>query len=339
MRQVVVSGYGDQSRLRTGHVPIPTPGRGELRIRVCAAGVNFADILLRKGAYPGGPRPPFVPGHEVSGFVDSVGEDVSPVWVGREVMALTDHGGYADYHVIDAHRALPKPEGLSFEHAAALPLNYITAWVMLVVMGSLRGDQTVLIQNAGGGVGLAAVDIARHIGARIFGTASARKHPFLLGRGADSVFDYRQTGWREQVMQATRGSGVDLVIDPLGPESWKASLDLLGPAGRLGMFGISDIAEQGLRGKARLARAMLWAPRFHPARLVTGNRGVFGCNIHRMYEAKGKLNAWLGQILKGVSEGWVRPHVDRCFDLEGAAGAHEYIEARQNIGKVILTTS
>jgi len=335
---MVVTGHGPPSRLRLEEASIPEPGKGQVRIRVRAAGVNFADILVRLGAYPGGPRPPCVLGHEVAGVIDGVGEQVNPMWIGREVLALTDYGGYADYHVIDAHRTLPKPEGLSFEHAAALPLNYITAWMLLVVMGSLRHDQTVLIQNAGGGVGLASVDVARHIGARILGTASAHKHPFLLDRGVHQVFDYRQAGWRTQVMDGTRGAGVDLVIDPLGPESWKASLGLLAPAGRLGMFGISAVAAEGLRGKLRLATSMLRAPRFHAARLVTGNRGVFGCNVHRMYDAKGKLNAWLGQILKGVAEGWVRPHVDRCFDLEGAASAHEYIEARRNTGKVILTT-
>lgn len=338
MRQMVVTGHGPPSRLRLEEVPVPEPGRGELRIRVCAAGINFADILVRRGAYPGGPGPPCVVGHEVAGVVDSVGAGVNPVWIGREVLALTDYGGYADFHVIDAHRTLPKPEGMSFEHAAALPLNYVTAWVLLVVMGSLRQDQTVLVQNAGGGVGLAAIDIARHIGARILGTASVHKHSFLLGRGVAQAFDYRRADWQNQLRDATRGDGVDLAIDPLGPASWRSSLGLLGPTGRLGMFGISDVAEGGVGGKIRLALSMLRCPRFHAARLVTGNRGVFGCNIHRMYEARGKLNTWLGQILQGVGEGWVRPHVDKCFDLEAAASAHEYIEARKNTGKVVLTT-
>lgn len=338
MRQIIVAGHGPPSRLRLEEVPIPEPGKGKLRIRVCAAGINFADILVRRGAYPGGPRPPCVVGHEVAGVVDSVGEGVNPVWIGREVLALTDYGGYADYHVIDAHRTLVKPADLSFEHAAALPLNYVTAWVLLIVMGSLRQDQTVLIHNAGGGVGLAAIDIARHVGARILGTASAGKHAFLLARGVTQAFDYRLAGWRGQIMDATRGHGVDLVIDPLGPASWRSSLCLLGATGRLGMFGISDVAAGGLGGKMRLALSMLGGPRLHAARLLTGNRGVFGCNIHRMYDARSKLNTWLGEILKGVGEGWVRPHVDRCFDLEAAADAQAYIEARKNTGKVVLTT-
>ena len=336
MLQVAVTRHGPPSVLKPRSVPVPSPGEGQLRIAVRAAGVNFADILVRQGVYPGAPRPPCVVGHELAGVVDAVGAGVDSVWLGQEVLALTDYGGYAEYHVLDAHRAVPKPDSLSFESAAALPLNYVTAWVLLAVMGSLGPEQTVLIQNAGGGVGLAAIDVARHTGARIFGTASPGKHPFLTSRGADSVFDYRRPGWRDEVMEATRGHGVDLVIDPLGPESWKKSLDLLAPSGRLGMFGISDLAASGIRAKMRLAGAMLRAPRFSARGLVTGNRGVFGCSIHGMYEARGKLNAWLGQILRGVSEGWVRPHVDRCFSLEDAAAAHEYIQARRNTGKVIL---
>ncbi|UCC14782.1 MAG: zinc-binding dehydrogenase [Gammaproteobacteria bacterium] len=339
MKQVTIARHGDASRLTVREVALPEPGPGQLRITVRAAGVNFADILIRRGLYPGAPKLPCVVGHEVSGVVEAVGEGVDPIWIGRAVLALTDYGGYSECHVLDAHRVLPKPDGLDHEHAAALPLNYVTAWVLLVVMGSLRADQTVLIHNAGGGVGLAAIDVARHLGARTIGTASPGKHPFLLSRGLDHAIDYRQDNWQEEFSEVTRGQGVDLVLDPLGPASWQNSLTLLGPAGRLGMFGISQLAAPGLRGKLHLAAAMLTARRFHPARLIRGNRGIFGCNIHQMYDARTRLNTWLGQILRGVGEGWVRPHVDRVFDFESACDAHTYIEERRNTGKVILSMS
>ncbi len=334
--RVVVTRHGGPERLGVLTAPLPDPGPGELRVEVRAAGVNFADILIRQGVYPGAPRPPCVPGHEIAGVVDAVGDGVDPVWVGREVVALTDYGGYSTHHVLDANRALIKPQGLAFDQAAALPLNYVTAWVMLMVMGSLRSDQTVLIQNAGGGVGLAAIDVARHVGARIIGTSSPGKHAFLLERGIDHVVDYRRDGWPAEVMETTRGRGVDLVIDPLGPGSWRRSLSLLGPGGRLGMFGISEAAAPGIRGKLGLLSVMLRAPTFHPARLIRGNRGVFGCNIHQMYGARGQLNTWLGAILQGVGQGWVRPHVDSRYALEDASLAHAHIESRGNIGKVIL---
>lgn len=336
MTQVVVTGHGGPDRLRARRAALAEPGAGELRIEVRSAGVNFADILIRQGVYPGAPRPPCVPGHEIAGVVDAVGDSVDPVWVGREVLALTDYGGYSTHHVLDANRALIKPRQLTFDQAASLPLNYVTAWVMLMVMGSLRSDQTLLIQNAGGGVGLAAIDVARHVGARIIGTSSPGKHAFLLDRGVAQAVDYREEGWPAEVMRITRGRGVDLVMDPLGPRSWRRSLSLLGPGGRLGMFGISEAAAPGIMGKLGLLSAIARAPRFHPARLIRGNRGVFGCNIHRMYDARWKLNTWLGAILRGVGEGWVRPHIDSRYPLEDAALAHAHIESRSNIGKVIL---
>ena len=157
MRQVVISRRGGPEVLRLEDAPMPTPGPGQLRIAVAAAGINFADILVRQGVYPGAPPLPCVPGHEISGVVDEVGRDVDPMWKGRAVLALSHYGGYAEYHVIDADRVLPKPADLEFPAAAGLPLNYVTAWLLLVVMGSLRADQTLLIQNAGGGVGGASI--------------------------------------------------------------------------------------------------------------------------------------------------------------------------------------
>lgn len=336
MRQVVIPRHGGPEVLRLEDAPLPQPGPGQLRIAVSAAGINFADILIRQGVYPGARPPPCVPGHEISGVVDEVGDGVDPMWKGRAVLALGDYGGYAQYHVIDADRVLPKPADLEFPAAAGLPLNYVTAWLLLIVMGSLRGDQTLLIQNAGGGVGLAALDIARHVGARTIGTASPGKHEFLLSRGLDHAVDYRQTGWHKEVATITRNRGVDLIIDPMGPKSWKQGLSLLANGGRLGMFGIAEAARPGLSGKLRLLKGMIGAPVFHPSGLIRGNRGVFGCNVHQMYESRTRLNGWLGAILQGVAEGWVRPHTDRCFPLAEAAEAHAWIEARKNLGKVIL---
>ncbi len=337
MQRVTITRHGDPDVLRLEDAADVHPAAGQLRIAVAAAGINFADILIRQGVYPGGRAPPCVPGYEVAGTVDEVGPGVDPAWVGRRVLALTDYDSYAEAHVIEADRVVPCPDGLDLEKAAALPLNYVTAWVLLVVMGSLREDQTVLIQNAGSGVGLAALDVARHLGARTLGTASPGKHDYLRERGLDVAIDYRQDDWPARVRDVVGADGVDLVIDPLGPTSWKRDLELLGPTGRLGMFGISEASAPGLAGKLRLARGFLKAPFFHPGKLLTGNRGAFGCNVHRMYDQKARLRRWLETIVQGVEAGWVRPHVDCTFPLAEAADAHRYIEARRNTGKVVLT--
>lgn len=336
MRAVYIARAGDPDVFEVRDEPEPAPGPGEVAIRVAAAGVNFADILARQGIYPDCPPYPCVVGYEVAGTVAAVGAGVDDVWLGREVMALTDFGGYAETAVVGVDYVWDKPPALSMAQAAAIPLNYITAWGLLVAMGGLKAGETVLIHNAGGGVGLAALDIARHLGAVTLGTASAGKHAFLGERGLDHAIDYRSGDWSARVLEITGGRGVELAIDPIGGRNWKASYRVLRATGRLGMFGISSASAAGLRGKLGLARLFLGAPLFHPARLIPGNVGVFGINIHAMYEEAAKMRSWMAEMLPGVEAGWLRPHVDATFPLERVGEAHAHIEARRNTGKVIL---
>ena len=336
MRAIFIERSGGTDVLRVRRIDAPRPRAGELAIDVRAAGVNFADILARQGIYPDCPPYPCVVGYEVAGVVSAVGEGVDRAWLGKEVLALTDFGGYAETCCVGAAYAWEKPASLSFEQAAALPLNYITAWALLIAMGGLASGETVLIHNVGGGVGLAALDIARWRGAATIGTASARKHDFLFARGCQHCVDYTAGDWPAQVLRITHGLGVELAIDPLGGGSWRRSYSVLRKTGRLGMFGVSSAAVGGIRAKLGLLKVAASAPMFHSVGIVRANRGVFGVNIHRMYEEAGKFRAWMGEVLRGVQDGWVRPHVDRAFGFDQAAAAHAHIEARGNIGKVIL---
>ena len=203
--------------------PTRARARGEIRIRVKASGVNFADILARQGLYPDSPKIPCVVGYEVSGTVDDRGPGVDQSWLGKDVFALTRFGGYSDVVVVPEKQTFPKPASLSYDQAAAIPVNYLTAWQLLVVMGSLKPEETVLVHNAGGGVGLAAIDIARHIGATIYGTASSGKHAFLRRRGLHEAIDYRRKDWTVELDRLTKGKGVALITDPLGGNHWKKS--------------------------------------------------------------------------------------------------------------------
>ena len=337
MKQIVIARAGAPDVLSIENVADPQPKAGELMIRVAAAGINFADILARQGIYPDCPPYPCVVGYEVSGVVDAIGEGVDEGWLGKQVLALTDFGGYADMACVDARYVWEKPAALSFQAAASLPLNTITAWGLLMAMGGLCEGETVLIHNIGGGVGLSALDIALHAGATVIGTASGRKHEFLKQRGAHHLIDYTTDNWEQAVAEITQRQGVELIIDPLGGKHWKRSYKALRSTGRLGVFGISAAAtSSGLGGKLALAKLALSMPFFHPVGMMRGNRGVFGINIHAMYEESGKLNAWMQHILAGVDAGWLRPHVDRVFSFDEAAQAHAYIEARKNIGKVLL---
>jgi NADPH:quinone reductase-like Zn-dependent oxidoreductase len=338
MKQILIAGHGGREKLQLRELPDPQPSRNEIRIRVKASGVNFADILARQGLYPDAPKPPCVVGYEVSGTVDNSGPGVDSSWVGREVFALTRFGGYSDVVIVPEQQVFVKPASLSHEQAAAIPVNYLTAWQLLVIMGALKAWETVLIHNAGGGVGLAAIDIARHLGATIYGTASGAKHTFLRQRGLHEAIDYRAGDWAAELERLTQGRGVALIIDPIGGSHWKKSYKALRSTGRLGMFGISLATSSKLSGPLRLLPVALGTPFFHPLALMSANKSVFGVNLGHLWHEAGMIADWMAILLEGVAEGWVRPHVDRSFALAQAGEAHAYMEERKNTGKIVLTS-
>jgi NADPH:quinone reductase-like Zn-dependent oxidoreductase len=249
---------------------------------------------------------------------------------------MTRFGGQAELVVAPIGQIFEKPERLTFEQGAAIPVNYLTAWALLVTMGGLQKDEAVLIHNAGGGVGLAALDIAKHIGATTYGTASGSKHEFLKQRGLDHAIDYRGQDWLPVLMELTDNRGVELVIDPLGGSSWKKSYRALRTTGRMGVFGMSTASASGIRGKLRALKALAQTPKFHPLALMNRNRGVFGLNLGHMWHEGEKVAGWTREIVRGIHQGWIQPHVDRTFSFDQVAEAHSYIEARKNIGKVVL---
>jgi NADPH:quinone reductase-like Zn-dependent oxidoreductase len=336
MRQIVTTANGDIDVLKVQEKPDPTPRDDEVVINVRAAGLNFADILARQGLYPDGPPKPCVMGYEVSGVVDAVGKDVNSSFLGKSVVALTRFGGQSEMIAVKATQIFEKPEKLTFEQAAAIPVNYLTAYALIVVMGSLHEGESILIHNAGGGVGLAALDIAKKIGAVTYGTASSGKHKFLTERGLDHPIDYRNQDWQPQLMQLTNGRGVDLIIDPIGGVHWKKSYASLRHTGRLGMFGVSTASANGISGKLKMLKAVVQMPRFHPLGLLNKNRGVFGLNLGHMWHEPEKVALWMRDILRGVEEEWIQPHVDQAFSFDDVGKAHRRLEERKNIGKVIL---
>ncbi|MCP5162044.1 MAG: zinc-binding dehydrogenase [Hahellaceae bacterium] len=277
-----------------------------------------------------------VMGYEVSGIIDQVGSGIDSAWLGKEVIALTRFGGQADQVVVPLIQVIEKPATLSFVDAAAIPVNYLTAWMLLIEMGALKPADTVLIHNAGGGVGLAALDIAKNIGANTIGTASAGKHEFLAKRGLGIAIDYRTRDWLPQLMEATANKGVELIIDPMGSKSWKKSYKALRSTGRLGMFGVSEVTESSLFGKLRYLGLLRHLPVYTPIGLMNDNKSVFGVNMGRLWHEPEKSRDWLIALMQGVTEGWLKPHVDKVFSFEEVQNAHEYLESRRNIGKVIL---
>ena len=336
MRALVTTANGDARVMKVEERPDPVPTSDQVLIRVKAAGLNFADILQRQGLYPDGPPKPCVMGYEVSGVVEDVGQGVDRSLIGKAVIAMTRFKGQAELVAVSFTQIFEKPDSMTFEEGASFPVNYVTAWGLLVAMGGLKKDEAVLIHNAGGGVGLAALDIAKHIGAKTFGTASAGKHEFLRQRGLDHAIDYRGQDWLPVLMELTDRRGVELVIDPLGGPSWKKSYRALRSTGRMGVFGMSVASASGIRGKLRALKAVAQMPRFNPLGLMSRNKGVFGLNLGHMWNEGEKVRGWTQEIMRGIAEGWIRPHVDRAFRFDEIADAHRYLEYRKNIGKIVL---
>lgn len=337
MKQVWIPRKGAPDVLEVREAPDPEAGAGEVRVRVEAAGVNFADVLARMGLYPDAPPLPCVVGYEVAGVIDQVGDGVEGLASGDRVCAMTRFGGYSDVVVIPAPLVQKIPEALSFVDAAAIPVTYLTAWVMLVHLGNVHPGERVLVHAAAGGVGQAALQICRWKGAEVIGTASAGKHERLKAAGVAHCIDYHTQDFEQEVARITGGQGVHVAIDAVGGDSFKKTYRSLAPLGRMCCFGVSSFAP-GKRMSIIAALKGLWSmPVFKPIPLMNENRGVFGVNMGHLWDQADTLGAMLGEIIRLTGEGTFAPVVDTTFPFAEAAEAHRYLQDRKNFGKVILT--
>src|SRR5919204_64674 len=260
MRAVVIPRHGPPEVLEVQERPDPPVGAGEVRIAVKAAGVNFADTMARIGLYPDAPKVPCVVGYEVAGEIESVGEAVDSHQAGDRVIGATRFNGQAELVTVPAAQAFPLPDGLSFEEGAAFPVNYATAYAALVIMGGLKQSERVLIHAAAGGGGISATQVARGVGAEIFGTASASKHDAIREQGVDHPIDYCSLDFEQEVRRITRGEGVDVIMDALGPTSFRKDYRILRPGGRLIMYGASEVQTGERRNLLAAARTALKTP-------------------------------------------------------------------------------
>ncbi len=337
MRALHVTRHGGPEVLEVREVPGLAPGPGQVRIRVRAAGLNFADVMGRMGLYPDAPRPPMVMGYEVAGEVDAVGTGVVAPSVGARVLALVRFGGHAEQVVVSAQQALPMPEGMSFEEGAALPVNYVTAYHALFRVGALSQGQSILVHMAAGGVGIAALQLARTVpGVTAYGTASAAKHELIRTEGCQHPIDYRTRDYEDEVRQLTGGRGVHLVLDPLGGDDWRKGYRLLRPAGMLVTYGFANMASGPRRSLLHVARQFLSIPRFSPLALMEDNRGVAGVNMGHLWGEPEMVLGELDALLDLFREGKIRPRIDSTFGLDDAAKAHDRLQSRGNVGKVVL---
>jgi NADPH:quinone reductase-like Zn-dependent oxidoreductase len=314
------------------------PAPGEVAIEVAAAGVNFADLACRLGLYRAAPRPPFTPGLEVAGTVAAVGAGVERLAVGERVMAVTRFGGYATRLNVTAGFCRPLPASFSFEEGAAFLVAFLTAWHGLVQLGRLAAGERVVVQSAAGGVGLAACQIARALGARVLGTVgSADKCDAARGAGAEQVVvspDYRI--W-PAVEAWSAGAGVDVVFDAVGGPGLRQGYRRLRAGGRLIVYGFAEMMPAGgLRNWPLLAWKLLRTPRFTPLDMTTTNRSVVGFNLIYLWQRTDLFDAALERLTAWVAEGRIRPVVGAVLPFDRAADAHRLLHSRRTTGKLVL---
>jgi NADPH2:quinone reductase len=321
MQAIEVTDFGGNDVIEVTDRDVPDPGPGQVRVEVKAAGINFADIMQRRGHYQGGPEPPYVAGMEVAGVVDAVGEGADRE-VGDRVMGFADGGAFAEYALASAGGLLDAPEGMSFAEAAGVPVQFLTAHNCLFEWGGLEEGERVLIHAAAGGVGTAAVQLASNAGADVFGTAStAEKLDLAADLGCDHPVNYTETDFVEAVEEITDGENLDLVLDGIGGETSSQSLEALREFGRMVCYG----AASGTPGQ------------LDTGELLFNNYTVYGYHLGRgLVKEPGRVLSAVEPLNEGLASGDLEVIVGHEFDLAEAAEALQFIEDRNSSGKVVL---
>ena len=334
MRAVVITKRGGPEVLKVEERPDPELGPGEVRIAVAASGINFADVLARMGLYPDAPKTPSVIGYEVAGTILELGEGVSEshprLRYGERVLAGTKFGGYASQVVVPADDVVPLPGALSFEQGAAIPVNYATAWAALIGYGNVQPGERVLVHSAGGGVGIAATQIAKRSGAEVCGTASPGKHERISELGVDRCVDYTNPGWERDVGK------FDLILDAVGGKSFRTSYSLLRPGGRLVAFGASAVASGQRRNLLTALGTVARMPRFNMLKQMGESKAVIGLNMLTLWKDRGSLRPWIAPLQAMLDDGTIKPVIAGDFSFEDAGAAQSMITERRNVGKVVL---
>lgn len=336
MRQIWITKAGPPEVLQVREATDTEAAERQVRIRVKAAGINFADLIGRIGMYPDAPKIPYVPGYEVSGLIDQVGAGVDSHSVGDRVFGMPRFGGYSDTVVLPAAQVVRLPAEMSFEEGAALPVAYLTAHHLMLFTGTLRSGMKVLIHSAAGGVGLAAIELAHLRRCVIFGTASSAKHDFLRQRGVAHPLD-SAANVADQVRHLLGPDDhLDLILDPVGGSSWKEGYQLLGPGGRLVAFGVSSIISsktRSLRSALALVISLKW---WNPITLMNDNKTIAGTNMAHLFDRPDVIRPQLEALVAMYDRDEIHPFVDRTFSFEEAAAAHHYLHDRKAKGKVLL---
>ena len=322
MRAVVLDGHGGTDVLSLRQVPDPIPGPDEVQVELVATALNRADLLQRMGLYPGPPMEHEIPGMEYAGRVAARGERVDDVAIGDPVMGIVGGGAYAEKLVVHSRQVMTVPDSVPLDDAAAVPEVFITAWDALVRQGGLTSGRTALVHAGASGVGTAAIQIARSVGARVAVTASAAKIEGCRDLGADLVIDYGTDDFVEAVQEWTDGAGVDVVLDVIGGDYTDRNLKTVRSQGRVIQVGVMG------SGRAEINLGALLQKRISLHGTVLRSRPV--------EEKIAVTRQFAREMLPRFDDGTLRPVIDSRYSLDEVADAHGHMEANANIGKILL---
>jgi NADPH:quinone reductase len=321
MKAIRIDSHGGPEVLRLRNLDLPEPGRGEVRVRLRAAGLNFVDIYQRRGEFP--VPLPFIPGREGSGVIEAIGEGVDAFKPGDRVAYISQPGAtYAEGNIVPADSLIALPAGLSFDQGAAFPLQGMTAHYLIHEYRKLKPGDVVLIHAAAGGMGLLLTQWARHLGARVIGTVSTEaKARIAREAGANEVILYSEKDFVEETKRLTDGRGADLIIDGVGKTTFSGNIEAVATRGHIVCYGMASGPADPISPSSLTLRAIT----------------VAGGHLHTFLRTRDELLMRANDVLQGIGAGWLRLRIDEVFPLEKAHEAHRKLENRESIGKIVLS--
>ena len=336
MKSIILSKYGAPEVLKVKELRDPEPLENQIRVEVHYAGINFAEIMARMKLYPGGPKPGEILGGEISGIVNKIGKNIKGIKIGDKVMGLTLNGSYSSQTCLDLNSIIPIPENFQLDEAAAFPVTYITAYMMMFDLGNIQDGDTFLIHGAGGGAGTAAVQIAKTKNIKIIGTSSKWKHKALKQLGVNLCIDYRNEDFKKIILDYTKGKGVDLIIDPIGAKNWKSSFDVLAKMGKIIIYGNQNFVKGDKLNPLVAIKELYSMPKYKPMDLMSNNKSVMGFHLGRLKGYEWKIKRSIDNLVRLVKKNNLHPIIDKKFSYKEVHLAHRYIQERKNFGKVLL---
>ena len=336
MKRIEYIKHGAPEVLQVRDFTLEDPQNDQIQIKTSFSGINFADIMTRMGLYPGAPKPPNPIGAEASGVIIKAGDGVQNFQVGDTVMTFAFFDGYSSHINISENMVMKLPDNFTLAEGAAFPLVYMTAYMMMFDLGNLRKNEIFFIQGAGGGVGTAAIQLAKAVGAKVIGTSSQWKHEKLKNMGVDLCIDYNQENVRQKIMDYTNGYGVDLIIDPVGGKQWAESYKTLAPMGKLIVYGNQNLVRGKTRSLIALIKEYFNMPKIKPFEMIGHNKSIMGYHLGRLKGAEHKIKRSMRELQIMINDGNIKPVIDSIFPFDEASQAHQHIQDRKNFGKVLL---